>query len=165
MATIEFTGIDEYAAKLRALGKAGTSICRAAVYDGAGVVADAIRQQIEGLATIEDYEAIIAWRQEIPAHGITQKQKEGLLDGMHLQKIRDENGFICTEVGFSGYNTVQTRKFPGGQPNALIARSMESGSSARQKQPFIRPTVNQVKGAAETAMEVKINDMINKIMD
>ena len=165
MATIEFTGIDEYAAKLRALGKAGTSICRAAVYDGAGVVADAIRQRIEGLPTIEDYEAIIAWRQEIPAQGITQEQKEGLLDGMHLQKIRDENGLICTEVGFSGYNTVQTRKFPGGQPNALIARSMESGSSARQKQPFIRPTVNQVKGAAETAMEIKINDMINKIME
>ena len=165
MATIEFTGIDEYSSKIRALGKAGFGICKAAVYDGADVVANAIRQRIEGLATIEDYEAIIAWSQEIPAHGITQEQKEGLLDGLHVRRIRNENGFICTEVGFSGYNTVETRKFPGGQPNALIARSMESGSSARDKQPFIRPTVNQVRGAAETAMEIKINDMINKIME
>lgn len=165
MATIEFTGIDEYAAKLRALGKAGTSICRAAVYDGAAVLADAVRQKIESLPTIEPKEAVIAWWNEIPVRGITQEQKDGLLDGLHVQRIRDENGFICTEVGFAGYNSVETRKFPGGQPNALIARSMESGSSARDKQPFIRPTVNQVRGAAETAMEIKINDMISKIME
>lgn len=165
MATIEFTGIDEYAAKLRALDKAGTSICRAAVYDGAGVVADAIRQRINSLHTITPTDAIVAWRETVPVDGITEAQKEGLLDGMHLQKIRDENGFICTEVGFAGYNTVKTHKFPDGQPNALIARSIESGSSARQKQPFIRPTVNQVRGAAETAMEIKINDMISKIME
>lgn len=165
MATIKFTGIDEYAEKLRRLGAAGVGICKAAVYDGAGVVADAVRRSIEALPTISPGDAIVAWKAETPADALTEDQKAGLLDGLHLKHMQNEDGFIYTEVGFSGYNAVETRKYPDGQPNALIARSVESGSSARKKTPFIRPAANAVRGAAETAMEIKVNEMINKIMD
>ena len=64
-----------------------------------------------------------------------------------------------------GRNRVQTQAYPNGQPNAVIARSMESGSSARVKQPFVRKAVNAARPRAEARMGDKIKDMVDKIME
>ena len=165
MAKIEMSGMDEYMAKLRKLGAAGPKICKAAVFEGGDELADAIRAKIEAMPTTEDKAAIIAWKQETPVSEITEDQKKGLLDGLYLKKMREDSGFIYTQIGFSGYNNTKTQKYPNGQPNALIARSIESGSSARQKKPFIRPTVNSVKAAAVARMQGKLIEMIDNIMN
>ena len=165
MATIEMTGLDEYMAKLRTLGEDGKKVCRASVFEGGNVLANAIRAKIESMSTIEPTDAVIAWKQERPIGGITEKQKEGLLDGLYLRKMGEDNGFIYTQIGFSGYNDVKTAKYPSGQPNALIARSIESGSSARPKKPFVRPTANSVKSEATAAMESKFYEMVGNIMN
>lgn len=165
MATIEMTGLDEYMTKLRTLGQDGKKICRAAVFEGGDEVADAVRARIEAMQTIEPMDAVIGWKQKQPTGGVTQKQKDGLLDGLYLRKMSEDSGFIYTQIGFSGYNNVKTAKYPNGQPNALIARSIESGSSARPKKPFIRPTVNTVKATAVARMSAKVVEMIDKIMN
>lgn len=165
MAKIEMTGLDDYMAKLRAVGADGKKICRAAAFEGGDEVADAVRAKIESFSTVNDYTVIAAWRADKPMADLTEAQKEGLLDGLYLKKMGEENGFIYTQIGFSGYNSVQTAKYPNGQPNALIARSIESGSSARPKRPFVRPTVNAVKAAASARMAAKIVEMIDNIMN
>lgn len=165
MAKIETTGLDEYMGKLRTLGQDVTRVCRAAVFEGGDVLADAIRARIESMTAIEPTDAIIAWKQERPVGGITEEQKNGLLDGLYLKKMSEDNGFIYTQIGFSGYNDVHTAKYPNGQPNALIARSIESGSSARPKKPFIRPTANAVKAEATARMEAKFFQMVDNIMN
>ena len=59
------------------------------------------------------------------------------------------------KLGFDGYNKVKTRKYPQGQPNAMIARAVESGSSVRKKNPFIRRAVNDTqKQAVEKGKQV-----------
>ena len=165
MAKIELKGMEEYTKKLRQLGEDGGKICKAAVFDGADQIADAIRASIESMPTIGKQEAVIAWRNKEPVSGITVEQKQGLLQGLYLKKMRDEGGFIYTQVGFAGYNSVETQKYPSGQPNSLIARSMESGSSARRKKPFVRPAANKAKAAAQSRMEKKIVEMIDNIMN
>lgn len=165
MAKIELTGLDDYDRKLRQLGADGAKICKAATYEGADEVADTIRAAIEDMQVISDGDALVGWRTETPAAGVTSKQKQGLLNGLYLRKMQEDAGFIFTQVGFAGYNEVKTRKYPSGQPNALIARSIESGSSARTKKPFVRPAVNKAKAAATERMRAKIIEMVDKIMN
>ena len=165
MANIEFKGIDEYAKVLAKVGQGSKGIIKAAVYEGADVVADAMRNAVSALPTISETEAIINWRRDVPNEGITAAQKEGLASGLGLSPMKDEGGYIYTKAGFAGYNGVHTKAYPNGQPNALIARSLESGSSARKKHPFVRPAVNRVKAAAEARMGAKLDEMLSKIVE
>lgn len=165
MATIEFSGVDEYISKLKDLGANVTGAIKQAVYPAADIVADEVRRSVEALPEISKGDAIVGWKTSTPADGVTPEQKKGLLQGLYLKKFQNEDGFIYTELGFTGYNEVKTSAYPQGQANAMIARAIESGSSARTKKPFIRPAVNRVKGAAETEIEVQFNRICQKIMN
>ena len=79
MAKITFEGLGEYRELLKSLTEEVDAIVRMGIYDGADVVADAIRQEIHGLPTIEEY---YLWeKQQTPIRGITERQKAGLLNG------------------------------------------------------------------------------------
>ena len=47
----------------------------------------------------------------------------------------------------------------------MIARSVESGSSVRDKHPFVRPAVNAAKAEALKACEKVIDEETKKIME
>ena len=70
----------------------------------------------------------------------------GLRDSAALRTFRNDAGYVYTQVTFDGYDE-------RGNPNPVKARVLESGSSTRQKHPFIRPAVNRVKLAAEFMIE------------
>ena len=74
-----------------------------------------------------------------------------------LTNFENKEGFIYTSVQFVGYDEF-------GQPNAVAARVLESGSSTRPKHPFIRPAVNRVRSAAIKQIETNLNAKINQIM-
>ena len=69
------------------------------------------------------------------------------------------------KIGFDGYNEVQTKTFPNGQPNALIARSIESGSSTREKTPFLRPALAAARKQAIEAARVKFDEAIHNTFE
>jgi hypothetical protein len=64
-----------------------------------------------------------------------------------------------------GYNNVITKKYPKGQPNNMIARSCESGSSSMIKQPFMRTAVNASRSRAEQKMAEILTAEIKKKME
>lgn len=163
MATLSVTGLDEYSASIRKLGDSTTRVVKMAVYDGAKVIADAVRAALQALPAIPDVDALIAYHQNIKT-ALTESQKVGLLEGFGLKKMSSEQYFVHTALTFQGYNSVITKKYPQGQPNYLIAASVESGTSARRKQPFVRPAVNRTKTQAEAAMERTADAEIKKIM-
>ena len=66
-------------------------------------------------------------------------------------------------MGFDGYNDIKTKRWPNGQPNALIARACESGSSAMLKQPFVRPAIQRKKDAALEAMKQAADRELEKL--
>ena len=70
-----------------------------AVYKGAGVVADAVRAQIQALPVAQKFADD---GKKIAT--ITSVQKKGLLDGFGISPMREENGYVHAKLGFAGYN-------------------------------------------------------------
>ena len=163
MAKIEMHGMEAYLSELRRVGEATKPVCKAAVYAGAKVVADAIKQEIRGLDRVTDAEAMAAWHEKRPVK-ISVSQKIGLVNSMGITPMDDKYGVISAKVGFDGYNDVKTESWPQGQPNQLIARACESGSSAMLKQPFVRPVIKSVQGAALTEMEIAADKKMKEIL-
>lgn len=137
MATIRFSGIDKYLAQLQQLGQRSRGICKMAVYDGAAIVADQVRENLER---------------------VLSPDATGQLEAsMGISKMRDDNGYINVVIGFDGYDDK-------GVANQLKANVLESGSSKQQKRPFMRPAVNTSRKRAEAAMAETLDREIKKLM-
>lgn len=160
MAKMKIKGLREYENRLLKLENLIREILGEAIYEGAGLVADAVKSSIESIPIDERYVTGGA-----TLYGITPEQKAGLRDGFGIARMRDDNGFLNVKLGFDGYNSQVTKKYPGGQPNSLIARSVNAGTSFRQRIPFIDNAVNQTKGAAEQKMTETAEKAIGKAMN
>ena len=137
MATIRFSGIDKYLYQLEQLGQRSRGICKMAVYDGAAIVADQVRENLER---------------------VLSPDATGQLEAsMGISKMRDDNGYINVVIGFDGYDDK-------GVANQLKANVLESGSSKQQKRPFMRPAVNTSRKRAEAAMAETLDREIEKLM-
>lgn len=162
MATFKTQGLDKYVAQLERLGNKTDTVISEAVYEMAKVVADEVKANLIALPSVPDTEGLKAFastpQQKIP---ITKAQKWGLVHSFGIASLRNEGGFIHVKIGFDGYNEVQTKTFPKGQPNALIARSIESGSSTREKTPFLRPALAAARKQAIEAARVKFDEAIH----
>lgn len=157
MATFQFGGIDTYIKQLNKLQAATKDgVIGKTVYAGAAVVADKVRSNIQSLPEGKESAAVTG--------AVTPAQKRGLLEGFGISKMHDEDGFINVKLGFDGYNSVKTRKFPKGQPNVLIARAVNSGNSFRKKTKFVDKAVRASKKTAEAAMDAACSREIEKIM-
>lgn len=148
-------GLDEYLSKLENLEFAADDVAGEAIYHGAAIVADEVRRRIEALPTAGDQRRVNM--------GIKPSEKQGLLDGLGIAAMRTEGSYINVKIGMDGYNADKTKAYPNGKPNAMIARSIESGSQFMRKQPFIAPAVRATKSAAETEMQRVIDEKITKI--
>lgn len=163
MAKISFPGLERYETQLSNLFKGTEEITGKAIYAGAAIVADAVRENIQRLDARPDREGLVAYHKKEPPP-LTQSQKQGLLDGFGVSSLQDDRGYLNVKLGFDGYNKLRTKSFPKGQPNVMIARSLESGSSIANKRPFVRPAVNASRQAAEEAMAKVLDEEIEKIM-
>lgn len=146
-------GLDEYISKLGNLARDSEETCKRAGYEGAAIVADAIRSNIQALPTGQFREG-----------KLTAPQKAGLLEGLGITHFRNDSGFIHVKIGMDGYNSTVNKAFPKGQPNALIARTIESGTYKIPKHPFIAPAVSKTKRQAEERMKQVIEQQISEKM-
>ena len=162
MARITFKGQSEYFEKLQQLEQAfaKNETLEKAVAAGAKPVADQIRQNLEQIPARP-------FRKLQPGEliqGLSESEQKDLEASFGLSPIsRDKNGFVHTKAGFDGYGSFPTKTYPQGVPNALVARAAESGSSVRQKVPFVRPAVNATRKEAVEAMENVIDGELKKI--
>ena len=154
-------GLDSYISYLQKIDAVTDEAIGEAVYEMAKVVADSVRSGIQALPTVSNQANIATYKKGYSR--LSDEEKQGLLDGFGVSPMQDDGGYINVKLGFDGYNSVKTKKYPKGQPNALIARVTESGSSYREKTPFIRPAVNASKKQAEQAGRMKIDEKIAAI--
>ena len=159
MAKITFPGLNDYELMISKLSKGVDDIAGKAIYAGAGIVADAIKENIKALPIVRGYGTDA---NPLPG-GVTAPQKAGLIDGMGISPMQDDGGYLNVKIGFDGYNATKTEKYPQGQPNQLVARGVESGTSWKQKKPFIRPAINASKSRAEAEMARILDQEIEKI--
>ena len=157
--TIKPSGeIDEYIHKLDQMHANTEEMIGRSIFPGAAIVTDAIRAGIEGIP-------------EAPSHyargmktGLTASQKAGLLDGLGIAVMRNDGGFLNVKVGMDGYNSTVTKRWPKGQPNALIIRALESGTSFQARQPVIAPAIRSSRNAAIQKMKEQFDEDTRKVM-
>ena len=155
MASWKFEGIDEYLAQLERLKLDTRSAIGRAIYEGAGLVAKEVAGEIQKLPVNNQY----------GSKGITSVQKAGLIEGFGISHAQTDGDYRHVKLGFDGYNGQRTKKYPNGQPNALIARSVNSGTSFRKKDPFVDRATKRSKSACEVRMTQVIEQEIIKIVN
>lgn len=160
--SITIKGLEEYANKMAKLDDGNKRIIEDAVYAGANVVADKVRDNLEAAFAVDDKYNLHAYKTG-GKYRLSKTQKRGLLESFGVTKVQDKNGFYHVKGGFDGYNEVKTEKYPNGQPNQLIAGVVESGSTYMKKQPFIRPAVNATKKLARKKMQEVFDKKAEKI--
>lgn len=165
MGKIQFKGLDAYMAKLSALEKSTDKIVAAVIYDGAEIVANSVRDGLERLPVAEhDGKPWFG----TPGHlsiGPSREQKQGLIDSFGITKIdTDSKGFTNVHIGFDGYNSIKSPQWPQGQPNQMVARAVESGTSFMAANPFMKQARSRSAPKATKVMESKAKQEIGKIM-
>lgn len=161
MARIAFKAGKEYALKLSKLAAGSEGIAKKALHEAGGIVANEIRKNLEALPE----ESFRRLRAGESFDGLSAGQKQDLAESFGVTKIKmGKDGYWTVKIGFDGYGRFPTKKYPNGLPNQLLARAVESGSSVRQKHPFVRPAVNATKKAAVEAMQKVIDEEIEKTM-
>lgn len=161
MATIKMTGLEEYSKALDELEKrTRDQVIGRAVYEGSAIAADAVKSELESLPTAGG-----TGSPEHPLDGINRVQKAALIASMGVSPMKEKDGFVHTRIGFDGYNPIKTRRWPQGQPNAMIARSAERGTSFLKANPFMKRAVQSSKTKVIGVMGTTVDAEIKKIMD
>ena len=159
---VEIKGVNEFTQKLYKLEGKTQAITKQALYPGAKIAADAIKAQIQALPTIDNRRNVIAYMAGGEAR-LSNEQKEGLLSGFGLSKMKYKNGETYIVAGFQGYNNVITKKWPKGQPNLMIAAVVEKGTSFFPATPFYKRAINQVKPTVIAAIQQEIDRAVAEI--
>ena len=159
MAKFQFEGVDKLVAQYEKLADKSIEVIGKAIYNGAGVVMKAVSGAVDNIGTDNRFGT-----SENPTIGPTTIQKIGLQQSLGITKMRADGDFWNVKIGFDGYNNVKTKKWPQGQPNSMVARSVESGTSWMAKQPFMRQAEQGAKGPCEKVMAQTVDNEIQKIM-
>lgn len=143
MATIKFSGLDEYIRKLEKLTTSSRGICKMAVWEGGKVVGDSIKAALNDIPVQDHYVP-----DGVKRTGIRKEEKDEIIAAFGLSKMR-VGASISTKAGFRAGTKI---------------RQIESGTSYMQKYPVVRQAINSSKGRAENAMKAKFDEETMKIM-
>lgn len=164
VARVSFKGASDYALALKKLEFTAEQgkLLEDAVKAGAKPVADEIRRRLDALPSAP-FERL----SDGEKFGfLPEGQKRDLQDSFGLTPVdRDRRGFVHVKAGFDGYGSFPTKSYPKGVPNQLLARAVESGSSVREKTPFVRPAVNATRKEAEAEMDRVVRQELEKIFE
>ena len=155
MAKIRFYGLEGYIQTLEHLAspRAVLGTMKAAVYPGAGIIADEIRKQL--MHRLEGN----AYLRASDESKDTRERTGDLLNSLYLSEMQEEDGYVYSQIGFAGYDSK-------GVPNAIKAAALESGTSQGQnKTPFIRPALKIATKKAEAAMEAELDRRVRIVME
>ena len=153
--------MDKYSKQLQELYQTAPEMIAEAVREGANPVADEIRARLDALPTDDRFVYVHLGER---LKGPRTKQKQGLQHTLGISPIRDDNGYINLKIGFSGYNLLKTYSYPKGQPNPMIAASIENGTSYMQANPFILRSVRKKKKKSVDIMNNSINSWVTRLM-
>ena len=145
--SIEVTGMDEILKKMEGLADTAVNVAAESLYEGAGVVADAVSRGVRGIST-EPFRYASGGRTRKPS----PEEKEILINARKgVAKFRKDGMSVQTSVGMqnSGYAVLAGKV----RPIPLIANAINSGTSFMKKQPFFRKSVRQAESTAVKRIE------------
>ena len=164
MAKIEVNGWDTIEPMLGELAAGTKGILKAALYDGAKVLADEVANEVQRLKQSEPGRPkkdnlAKAYR------SVTDLEKNQLQKSLGIMKFENALGGYRTVIGFAGYGGRKTKKYPKGLPNPLLVRSIARPSKIRRGRRFTKIAVHNVGFKALDAMHDRATKMIDNIID
>lgn len=157
MASFESQGLDDFINLAIFTDRQINSVVGRSIHPGAKLMANAIAKAINGIP-VDDRKS---HHYKGKRQGLTSAQKKGLVDSFGIARIRKTKYGWDVKVGFDGYNEIVTKRWKKGQPNAMVARSINSGTSFMIKYPFMDTTVKAHEGATVQ----KISDQFDRELD
>lgn len=155
--SIEVEGMDELLRQMEKAPKNAEKVAAKALFDGAGVMADAVSRAVQGIAT-EPFRFARGGQKRKPS----PEEKALVASAKHgVAKFRKNGVSVDTSVGFQNAGYGQLGKTM--KPIPQIANAINSGTSFMDKQPFIRKAFSQTKGAATAAIEAGIKAYENEL--
>ena len=152
---IKTEGLEELSEILGRLDSEAELVAAGALYDGAGVVADAMNGAVDSIKTEQ-------FRYKRDSRLPSPEEKEAMRGKIGIARFRKNGSEVDTLVGFTrgdGYVMLGKRK----TAIRMIARSINSGTSFMEKQPVFRKAARKAKGAAEEKMIAKAESMLGEI--
>ena len=154
--SFQVTGMDELVARMSQLPDKGKSVAAQGLYEGAAVMADAVSQAVQGIATEKFHYTKFGTRLPSPEEkAILMKARKG------VAKFKKSKNSVDTSVGMqnAGYGQRKGKT----KPIPLIANTINSGSSFMKPQPFFRRAVETKAGAAGAAIEAGIESRLDEL--
>jgi len=180
--SIQVEGLEELRHAMEQLPEKAADVAALGLYEGAGVMADAVSQAVQGIAA-EPFKYAKGGQKRKPSpeekaivananHGVSKFKKNGLTvqtnvgyKGTGYGKITwnhaKSGGRTKYKVGYGGKaarSQSQEGKSAGvsAKPVEVIVNAINSGTSFMEKQPFLRKAFRQNQRAAEAAIEAGI---------
>lgn len=153
---MQVTGLEELITRMGTLEDKGVDIASAALYEGAGIMADAVTKAVQGIVT-EEFR-YTKHGQRLPS----PEEKALILSARRgVTKFKKSKTSVETSIGFqkSGYGDLggKTRPIP------VVANSIESGTSFMKPQPFFRTAVEKTAPTAAGVIEGGIESRFNQL--
>lgn len=150
MAKMNVRGFQEFLDQLVRAGQASGKVTGVALYEGVKVVADELRAQTEDLPVDRGKKKKDGKNSK---RGLTAEEKQGLLERLGSSTARKTGADKNIVIGFGGYSSHKTETWKQGVPNALVARSVDRGTSFMRATHFLSRTARLSKDRAEAAMK------------
>lgn len=161
---IKNTDTQRLMSDLSRFGNQAKEIASRAIYEGAGIVADELKEQVKSLESEE--QRFLDLSDESDKFRVVEKElKCCLIEKMGISTLRDAYDGWDRHIGWDGYGYLPTKKYPKGRPIPMIAASIEIGSEVRYKLPFIRKTCNSKRKEALEAMEKSVDESTKLIFE
>ena len=148
-------GVEEIKKMLNQLGQNADRVATAALYDGAGIMADEIKSAAGNIRTAPFHYAVFIQRDVSP------EEKTVVQNGIGIGRFEHGTG-VNTAVGYgrkSGYAMMVGRR----KAIPQIANAINSGTSFMRKQPFVREAAASGGPKASAAMMKKIEEKLDEM--
>ena len=155
--TLKVEGMDEITAMLKKAENGAQGIAARALYVGAGIVADEISKGARGVNTSR-FRYANGWQRDP-----SPEEKAAVVSaGVGISRFTKTGNEVDTSVGYSqsGYAEINGKR----KAVAVIANSINHGTSFMKKQPFIRKAASQTKAKASSAIEKEITALVEDMM-
>lgn len=154
--TMTVNGIEDLSRKLSELGDRAEEVAARALYDGAGVMANAYSQAVNSISTDKFRYAFGGEKRSV-----SPEEKAALQGKIGIAKFDKNGSEVGTAVGISagGYVEIAGKK----KAVRMLANAINSGTSFLVKQPVFRRAATQARDAASEAIVAKADRLIEEI--
>lgn len=158
--TMQVEGLEDLSRKLTQAGEKAQAIAAMGLYDGAGAMADEIKNAADSIKTSKFHYAVFP---PTVQRDPTPEEKAVVLSASAgIAKFNTNGSEVNTSVGYSnaGYAQLNGKQVP----IPKIANAINSGTSFMKKQPFFRKAVSSGTQKASQKIVSKIEDAINQMI-